>query len=139
MFKSIMDCVFHDFKANYKKGEGDKHNYLQKFENKGFYMIDATDTPINNLTKKMRNKIIESESESKIKEIEKLISKATPIFLIKKNVFNIFYPKLKDLGYNVVHNEFLPFPSSGHQPKFKDKFKKYLEKVYNCNKRGNST
>ncbi|MCL4536816.1 MAG: hypothetical protein M1610_04405 [Nitrospirae bacterium] len=137
MFKSIMDCVFPDFKASYKRG--DKHHYLQRFKNKGFYMIDATDIPINNLTEKKRSELIESESESKIKEIEKIISKDTPILLIKKNIFLIFYRKLNDLGYNVVHDEFLPFPSSGHQSKFKDKFKRYLENVYNRNTSGNST
>lgn len=131
MFKSIMDGIFPKFKSVYRKGE--KHKYLKKFEEAGFYMIDAIDTPINNLSERKRNEIIESESENKIKEIEGLISERTPIFLIKKNIWEIFYYRLKDRGYNVAHKEFLPFPSSGWQSKFKEKFKKFLGKVYDCN------
>ncbi|MDA2936478.1 hypothetical protein MYX06_04640 [Patescibacteria group bacterium AH-259-L05] len=128
MFKAIMEVIFPDFKTGYKKG--DKHRYLQKFKEAGFYMIDATDTPINNLTLRERNDRIESESENKIKEIRRLISKETPIFLIKKNIFKIFHSKLMNLGYNVVHDEFLPFPARW-QLKFKKKFKGFLRKVYN--------
>lgn len=128
LFKSVMQVIFLDFKTIYEKG--DKHKYLQKFKGAGFYLIDATDTPINHLPKKERNKRIEAESKKRIKEIKKLISKQIPIFLIKKNVFNILYPRLKKLGYNVAHDEFLPFPSSGQQSRFKKTFRKHLGKVY---------
>jgi hypothetical protein len=137
LFRSVMHVIFLDFETNYRNG--DKQKYLQRFKELGFYLIDATDTPINKLTEKEKSKTIESESENKIKAIKRLISKQTPIFLIKKNVFNILYPKLKKLGYNVVHDEFLPFPSSGQQSRFKKKFKKYLTKVYKPQLSGNST
>ena len=134
LFESIMSVVFPDFINIYKKGH--KHENLQRFKKAGFYMIDAVDTPINNLSEEERNKRIELESKNKIKEISKLISSRTPVFLIKKNIFNIFYPKIKN-KYNVAHAEFLPFPSSGQQLKFKEKFKYYLYKVYNPKNVGN--
>ncbi|MFA6437233.1 MAG: hypothetical protein WC242_03650 [Candidatus Paceibacterota bacterium] len=129
MFRAIMETIFSDFKNKYRKG--DKNIYLERFKSEGFYMIDSTDDPINRLNEKDRNKKIILDSKKKIIEIKKLISKETPIFLIKKNVFEIFSNILKKQGYNVVNNEFIPFPGFGNQLKFKEVFKKYLTKVYN--------
>jgi len=134
LFKSIMEVVFPDFKTSYKKG--DKHKYLQRFKEAGFYLIDAVNTPINNLTQTERDEKVEENSKNKIKEMSDLISRRTPVFLIKKNIFNIFYPKIKN-KYNVAHDEFLPFPSSGHQLKFKEKFRNFLYRVYNPKNVGN--
>ena len=128
LFKSVMEVIFPDFKNNYQRGQ--KHEYLQRFKEQGFYLIDAVDTPINDRKRRERNKIIRKNLENKIKEIEELISKDTPIILIKKNVFEIFHHELEERGFNVVHDEHIPFPSSGHQEEFKEKFKQYLERVF---------
>lgn len=127
LFKAIMEVIFHDFKSSYRKGE--KSIYLERFEDKGLYLIDATDRVINNLPPKKREQIILSQIEDTLREIGELISKETPIFLIKKDVFKIFYPRLKKLGYNIAHDDFLPFPSNGHQTKFKSMFRNYFEEV----------
>ena len=137
LFKSIMEVLFPDFKNNYQRVQKQKHKYLQKlkreylqkFKEQGFYLIDAIDTPINDRNQKERNKIIRENLKNKIKGIGELISKDTPIILIKKNVFEILYPELKKRGFNVVHSEYIPFPSSGHQREFKEKFKLCLERV----------
>jgi len=127
LFKSVMKVIFSNFKNNYRRGQ--KHEYLQRFKEQGFYLIDAVDTPINDLDDCDRNQIIRENLKNKIKEIEGLISKDTPIILIKKNVFEIFYTELKKRGFNVVHSEHIPFPSSWCQRKFKEKFKLCLERV----------
>ncbi len=128
MFKSIMEVIFPDFKTQYKKGT--KYMYLEKFKNEGFYLIDTVDIPINHLrNEKDKNEKIYSNLKKKIAEIKKLVSKKTPIFIIKKNIFLIFKDLLEKEGYNVVNNEFIPFPSFGNQLKFKKIFKKYLRRV----------
>ncbi len=128
LFKSVMEVIFPDFKNNYRRGQ--KHEYLQRFKEQGFYLIDAVDTPINDRKRRERNKIIRKNLENKIKEIDELILKDTPIILIKKNVFEIFHHELEERGFNVVHDKYIPFPSFGHQEEFKEKFKQYLERVF---------
>ena len=127
LFKSVMEAIFPNFTNNYRKGQ--KHKYLQRFKERGFYLIDAIDIPINDRSQRERNKIIRENLKNKIKGIGELISKDTPIILIKKNVFEIFYPELKERGFNFVCSEYIPFPSFGHQQKFKEKFKLCLERV----------
>ena len=129
LFRSVMEVIFTDFKVKYRRGQ--KRIYLQKFKEKGFYLIDAVDEPINDKNQRERNKIIKRNLENKIREIDELISKDTPIIFIKKNIFKIFHPELKRRGFNVIHNKPIPFPSSGQQSKFKEKFKRCLEKISN--------
>jgi hypothetical protein len=123
-FKSIMQVLFPNFKTLYKKG--DKGKWLERLKEEGFFMIDAVDTPINNIPEKEENQRIISEINARIAEIQKLVSRQTPIFLIKKNIFIIFHPILKNMGFNVCHDEILPFPSIGQQKRFKEKFTQLL-------------
>lgn len=123
-FRSVMEVIFPEFKDQYKKGG--KGKYLERFKEAGFFMMDAVDTPVNKIPAKEKARLIKSNVDSKVSEIQKLVSKDAPIFLIKKNIFHVYYDALKDLGFNVVQDEFLPFPSTGNQYKFKDKFKTYL-------------
>ena len=67
LFKSVMEAIFPDFKKNRK---GQKHRYLQRFKEQGFYLIDAVDTPINDRKRRERNKIIRENLKNKIKEID---------------------------------------------------------------------
>jgi hypothetical protein len=127
LFKSVMEVVFPDFTDNYQKGQ--KAQYLQKFKEHGFYLIDAVDIPINHLKPADKAKIIEENSESKIREITELISKDTPIVIIQKKIFEIFYPKLKKRNFNVVHGTPIPPPYWGWQQKFKEKFRQSLKKI----------
>jgi len=85
MFRNIMEVVFPEFRDKYRKGM--KHEYLERFCSQGFFMIDATDQPVNKLKGKARLEFIRKESERKLLEIQSLVSKMTPIFLITKNVF----------------------------------------------------
>ncbi|MGA7951384.1 MAG: hypothetical protein WCA45_14665 [Thiobacillaceae bacterium] len=46
MYRSVMKAVFPDFE--YRFGEKDK--WLRRFSDDGYYMIDATDSPVNRLS-----------------------------------------------------------------------------------------
>ncbi len=124
MFGNIMGVVFPEFRDKYRKGM--KHEYLERFCSQGFFMINATDRPVNKLKGKARLEFIRKENERKLLEIQSLVSKITPIFLITKNVFSVFYAPLTQVGYNLAHHELLPFPGQGHQTRFKELFRRFL-------------
>ena len=127
LFKAIMQVLFPEFNPNEK---GKKLFYLKKFQEKGFYLIDAVDYPINDRKIAERNKVIQKNLNSKIQEIKSLIKKDTPIILIKANIFELFYQKLIDEGFtNICNQEAIPFPSHGRQKEFQTKFKQCLEKI----------
>jgi hypothetical protein len=125
LYRAVMKAVFTDFEYSPRE----KDNWLHKFKEHGYYLIDATDYPVNDLpsaSAERRHKI-EDAAKAKLAEIAKLlVSKSTPILLIKKNVFAAFNCPLREAGYNVVNASFLPFPAQGHQQEFIEKCRDYL-------------
>lgn len=124
MYRAVMEGVFPDFK--YSRGEKDK--WLRKFKQHGYYMIDATDNPVNRLSAKKRRRMLDDAMEKKLAKITKLVSPNTPIVLVKKNVFAAFAAPLRHAGYKVAHKSFLPFPAYGHQKRFIKACRKCLSK-----------
>ena len=114
MYRSLMKAVFPYFE--YLPGEKDK--WLRKFQGQGYYMIDATDIPINQCSASERRRALNDAVEPKVREIRELVSLETAVVLVKKNVFLAFNAPLRKAGYNVIHDSFLPFPSHGHQSRF---------------------
>jgi hypothetical protein len=94
MYRAVMEAVFHTFK--YRCGE--KEEWLRKFMKNGFYMIDATDCPVNRLSSAERRSILNAALNAKLSEIAQLVSPKTPIVLIKKNVFLAFSEPLRQKG-----------------------------------------
>jgi hypothetical protein len=114
MYRAVMKVVF----PHFEYCPGEKDNWLRKFKASCYYMIDATDTPINHRSASERRRALNDAVESKLREIRKLVSLETPVVLVKKNVFLAFKARLRKAGYNVTHDSFLPFPSHGHQARF---------------------
>lgn len=107
LFKAIMTALYEDF-LSYKPGQ--KKEYLERFKNDGFFLIDATDEPVNKLKKPERTFAIESNMNRKIKEIKTLVNPETAIILIKKNIYQIFNDRLRKEDLKVLNDNFLPFP-----------------------------
>jgi hypothetical protein len=114
MYRAVMKAVFPEFE--YRPGE--KDNWLRKFEEHGYYLIDATDLPVNRISLAERRRKLAAAVEGKLSEIRRLVVPSTPIVLVKKNIFAAFHRPLRDAGYNVIHESPLPFPSHGHQARF---------------------
>ncbi len=114
MYRSVMEAVFTDFQ--YRPGEKDL--WLTRFQERGCYMIDATDSPINRLSPTERRCVLNAAVNKKLAEVATLVTRSTPIVLVKKNVFEAFHSPLRRAGYNVIHDAFLPFPSHSHQAAF---------------------
>ncbi len=123
LFRSIMEVLFpkdyEDFKIN-----GNKILLLNKFKESGFFLIDACDYPINQHND--RDSFINNDFHKLIHKIKTLIDEDTKILLIKKNIFELLFVKLKSRGFNVINNDHLDFPSCGNQLKFKEKLKQLL-------------
>jgi len=126
LYRSVMEAVFPNFKFK-ENGRGRKDEWLRKFMEHGYYMIDATDSPVNQLTPAKRRSMIEGSVATKLSEIAALVCKNTPILLVKKNVFEAFKEPLRCAGFNVINTSFLPFPSHGHQDRFIKDCRSYLK------------
>ena len=93
LYRSVMKCVFPEFK--YRPGKKDQ--WLRKFKEHGYYLIDATDSPINRLSSAERCHVLNAAVKKKLPEISTLVSRNTPIVLLKKNVFLAFKGPLRSI------------------------------------------
>lgn len=125
LYRSMMKAVFPEFE--YRPGE--KDNWLRRFQKDGYYLIDATDRPINRLSAAERRLELNRAVEEKVAEITHLVTPSTPIVLVKKSVFEALNRPLREVGYNVIHESFLPFPAQGHQERFIEACSMCLRKV----------
>jgi hypothetical protein len=74
--------------------------------------------PGNHLSPAERRRELNAGVEGKVAEIKSLVTPETLIVLVKKNIFSAFSLPLRESGYNVIHESFLPSPSHGHQARF---------------------
>lgn len=53
-----------------------------------------------------------------------LASSLTPegVLLVKRNVFELLNSPMRDAGLRVLHDDFIPFPGSGQQRRFRERF-----------------
>ncbi|HZW40297.1 MAG TPA: hypothetical protein VFF33_13445 [Ignavibacteriaceae bacterium] len=126
LFLGVMEVLYPKLKEDYlSSGRNilNKKKMLEKFMEDGFYLLDLFDGPI--------SLYIDSErcaAKQLTEELTMAISKDIPVIMIKANVYEILYHQLKGKGFNVIDVK-IPFPSTGNQGKFREKFKDTLKKL----------
>lgn len=93
---------------------------LERFSADGYWLLDLCEIPTS-----IAFGPSFSDVQTLLNNLDNLITRETPILLIKANVFDLCYEALKNSGYNVL-NERLPFPGSGQQKVFREKFSSAL-------------
>jgi hypothetical protein len=112
LFKAMMKDVLGFTPSS--KGEG-----LRRFAAAGFFLIDATYTPINRLKGKARDAIVLRDFPLLARALRKYAKRKTKVVLVKANICRLLEQKLTDARFNVLnHGVRIPFPSSGQQNKF---------------------
>lgn len=83
-----------------------KGEYLHRFMEDGFYLIDVFDSPIDNdmRSRKKKEKVLASRHAvlRKLKELEPFMTEDTKIILIKATVYELA-DALRDAGYYVAN------------------------------------
>ena len=125
LFRNMMQVLFPEEYDDFKRSK-DKTPLLNKFKENGFFLIDACESPINQHKNRMRDDLINKDFPKLLQKIKTVIDDDTKTILIKKNVFDLLFYRLKSEGINVINTEYLEFPSSGHQLKFKTKLTNLL-------------
>lgn len=108
LFRTLMKHIEADYQT--------KEQGLTKFQGKGWYLIDATYTPVNNIKDdKERNKAIMRNYPELVTDLRSLTPDcSTPIILIKSNVCKLLESRLLKEGFRVINRGIRPpFPLYG--------------------------
>jgi hypothetical protein len=108
------------FPEDSKMPEGfDKTPLLKEFRRLGFFLVDASYTPVNGLSNNERRRVIIREIPRLVDEIRKLGPER--IIIVKASIFPLVKSALGEAGFGdrILNEEALPFPSHGHQKKYR--------------------
>jgi hypothetical protein len=126
LFLEIMGIIYPEMKEKYVKAKRPtnmKQEMLEAFKADGYWLADLCNIPTSIVDGPFADDV-----ESLIAGLEKDIKKDTPIILIKSNVYDLAFEQLKAKGYRVI-DERMPFPGSGQQKVFREKFSEALRQA----------
>ncbi|MBI1886399.1 MAG: hypothetical protein HYS09_08845 [Chloroflexi bacterium] len=127
LFRGVMKVLFPLEFARYVRRPEQKRNLLGRLQEKGFWLLDAVEEPLDGAPKGGPRRVrYVLENSNLLRRLEDLVaggymSQRTPIVLIKATVYDAFYLPLGREGYQVMDRK-IPFPSSGQQICFEKLF-----------------
>jgi len=102
--------------------EEHKEDWLRRFQQDGFYMIEALeDSQEHEVTKQQRQERIRESLPRLLERIKEIANENTKIILIKSNVFDVAAEPLRDAGYNVLNTELVDYPGRFNQRAYREK------------------
>ena len=123
LFLEIMGALYPERKAKYlasKRRPALKAALLEQFAADGFWLLDLAEVPY-----EVTGVAHQSSLPSLLERVAQVADKRTRIILIKANVYDCCHPALKAAGYR-VSDERIPFPGSGQQAVFRERFARAL-------------
>ena len=105
-----------------------KKQFLNKFKENGFYLIDSTNQPMPDLKRHHKIKLIKASLATLIKKVKNLVNEDTKIILIASTVYEVCNEPLRNENINVINEEMINFPGTGGQRKFREKMTRLLER-----------
>jgi hypothetical protein len=124
LFLGVMDVLFREQTSQFLHERRDKtlkKRMLVDFKSQGFYLVDLFD------------RAGKQPEPAELQAVERLLGRLTrtrtrniispdsPVILIKVNIYDTLYRRLKELSWNVIDVR-MPFPSHGHQDCFRTAF-----------------
>jgi hypothetical protein len=117
LFATIIKAVLD---VKYRKKIDNKAGLLRQFQDKGFWLIDACEQPINRIDgrkipDKIRAKAIEANAEDLLERLgnlkkENFLRSDSGIIIIKKVVYNVLGQTLSNAGFRVLQKCKIDFP-----------------------------
>lgn len=108
-----------------------KAEFLRRFKNDGFYLIDACRVPLRNGATFSDKKYAVRDNlpflRKTIKNLSRLLDSRTRAILISKPVYVVC--SSQPLGVNVINREMIDFPGSGGQKEFRTKLGRLIENI----------
>jgi hypothetical protein len=101
-----------------------KAEFLENFKEKGCYLIDSIDFPMDVTGTNKKIKRLEPFQKDLLNKISKIVKPETKVILITAPVFNAMSGFLKYNNINISNTEMIDFPGSGRQTEFHTKMQK---------------
>ncbi|HEX4402819.1 MAG TPA: hypothetical protein VHZ98_15975 [Galbitalea sp.] len=118
LFRQVVHVLFDN--PELKSGPVAKAPWLAKLRDRGVYLIDLASVPVNYHSRSERAAALQQDIDATVGLAGELAPDG--IVLVKRNVFDLLNEPLRAAGLRVLHDKFIPFPASGQQPLFRERF-----------------
>ncbi|GHD51700.1 hypothetical protein D9V29_12445 [Mycetocola manganoxydans] len=108
-------------------GPNAKVPWLEKLKAGGVYLIDLASVPVNHHSPSERAVALQRNIAATVSLAAEL--KPDGVVLVKQNVFELLQGPILEAGLPLLHDEFIPFPGSGQQKRFRERFATAIEKL----------
>lgn len=134
LFLETMKVLYPDLFTSTKEVREMKPDFLKQFSNDGFYLIDASEVPMEDTTPRIKIRQLREHLPSLMDKVRNLVDKETKIILISATVYKVCFEPLKNAGLNVLNEGSIDFPGLGRQKLFREKLGSVLKAhgINNC-------
>jgi hypothetical protein len=131
LFTNTMKALYPDAAAlSELELEKTKAEWLRRFQNDGFYMIEALEkSQPHKVTKQQRQKLIRENLSELIRRLRKLVGLQTKLILIKSNVYEVTAEPLRQAGFNVLNTGLVDYPGQFNQRAYREKLSDLVSKA----------
>ena len=123
LFVNTIRALYHEtLNVSEMELEERKTDWLNRFKDDGWYMIEALETSQQHeVTKKQRQEKIAAAVPQLIERVHKLAEKDAGLILIKSNVYEVAAEPLRDAGFKVLNHELVDYPGQYNQRAYREK------------------
>ncbi len=125
LFREVIRTIYPG--AHLESGDRGKTPWLGRLRADGVFLIDLADSPVNDLPASQRAQVLRSAVPSAVIRASAL--QPLGVALIKKNVFELLRAPALEVGLPILHDEYLPFPASGQQVRFREGFGQAVQRL----------
>ncbi|MET4782407.1 hypothetical protein [Glaciihabitans sp. UYNi722] len=104
-----------------------KRPWLEKLRDEGIFLIDLAPMPVNYHSPPERAAALRGNIEATVS----LATEHQPdgVVLVKQNVFDLLERPIRSAGLPLLHDAMIPFPGSGQQKRFRERFANALARL----------
>jgi hypothetical protein len=118
LFREIVRALYED--PPLTSGPNAKRPWLEKLKADRVYLIDLAPVPVNFHAPSERASALQRNIETTVSHATEL--EPGGIVLIKQNVFDLLERPIRQAGLPLLHDAMIPFPGSGQQKRFRERF-----------------
>lgn len=125
LFREVVRALYDN--PTLVSGPNAKTSWLEKLTADGVYLIDLATVPVNEFTAASRAAALGRNVADTVALARELAPEG--VALIKQNVFDLLQQPMRDAGLPLLHDQFIPFPGSGQQKRFRERFAHALNRL----------
>ena len=125
LFREVVRSLYDN--PSLQSGPNEKTPWLERLKSDGSYLIDLAAVPVNHHSPVGRETALKQNIDEVVAHAREL--DPTGIVLVKQNVFDLLEQPLRAAGLPLLHDAMIPFPGSGQQKRFRERFADALARL----------